>query len=194
MNRINVLTLLRSQSTVFTFKEILLASGEKDPNLLTRRLSYYVKKGHIYSIRRGLYAKDKNYNRFELATKICTPAYISLETVLGQAGIIFQLYKKIFVVTYKTKELVCDGQTYSFRKIKDSILTSREGVDNKETYAIASKERAFLDTLYLNKEYHFDNLAPLDFDKIQEMLPLYDNKRMVRKVNDYFKDYQRELL
>jgi len=190
----NIAALLRSKSTVFTFKEILLASGENDPQLLVRRLSYYVSKGQLYHIRRGLYAKDKNYNRFELATKIYTPAYISLETVLAQAGVIFQFYEKIFVVTYKTKDLECDSYTYSFRTIKSDILTSREGIENNETYSIATKERAFLDTLYLNKDYHFDNLAPLDFHKIQTLLPLYNNKRMAKAVNNYYQDYQRTLL
>ena len=34
----------------------------------------------------------------------------------------------------------------------------------EDTYYVASKERAFLDILYLNKDYHFDNLSPLNFD------------------------------
>ena len=65
MEKANILNILRSKSSVLTFKEILIASGEKKPNLLKRRLNYYVHKGELYSIRRGLYAKDKNYEQYD---------------------------------------------------------------------------------------------------------------------------------
>lgn len=187
MENANILDILRSKSTILTFKEILIASGEKNPDLLKRRLHYYVKKGELYSVRRGIYAKDKNYDRFELATKIYTPAYISFETILVQAGVIFQHYETIFVATYQTKEIKCDNQSYSFKKIKGSILTNTAGVENKGNYFAASKERAFLDVVYLNKKYYFDNISVLDADKIESLLPLYHNKRMERDVRRYFK-------
>ena len=189
MEKADILSILRSQATVFTFKDILLATTEPKPLLLKRRLNYYVKKGELYHIRRGLYAKDKNYNRLELATKIFTPSYVSFETILKQEGIIFQYYSTIFVASYQTKDIICDHQHYSFRKIKDTILTNNAGIENKGTYAAASKERAFLDMLYIAKDYHFDNLAPLDFDKVLTLLPIYNNKRMSKMVHLYFKDF-----
>jgi len=189
MEKADILYILRSEATVFTFKDILLATNEAKPLLLKRRLNYYVKKGELYHIRRGFYAKDKNYNRLELATKIFTPSYVSFETILRQEGIIFQYYSTLFVASYQTKEIVCDGQAYSFKKIKDMILTNSAGIENKGTYSVASKERAFLDMLYLNKNYHFDNLAPLDFDKVLALLPIYNNQRMVKNVDLYFKEF-----
>ena len=189
MEKSNILSILRSKASVFSFKEILLASHEGKPELLKRRLSYYINKGELYSIRRGLYAKDKNYNRLEAATKIFTPSYVSFETILIEAGVVFQHYDTIFVATYQAKEIVCDDQTYSFRKIKDDILTNNAGVEDKGNYFAATKERAFLDLLYLNKDYYVDNLAPLDFDKIFALLPIYNNKRMIKKVHAYFKTF-----
>jgi hypothetical protein len=193
MGKIDILSILRSKSSVFTFKEILIASGPVDPGLLKRRLHYYVKRGQLYAIRRGLYAKDKNYDRLELATKIFTPSYISFETILAEAGVIFQHYKQIFVATYQTKEIGCDNQVYSFKKIKDVILTNSAGVENRGNYFAATKERAFLDVLYLNKEYHFDNLSPLDFRKVQVLLPIYNNKRMANQVKKYMKMLKLEM-
>jgi hypothetical protein len=35
------------------------------------------------------------------------------------------------------------------------------GVDKRKDYAIASKDRAFLDFLYLGKSYHFDNIISI---------------------------------
>jgi hypothetical protein len=193
MEQKDLLSILRSKSSVLSFKEILIASGIEKPSLLKRRLHYYVKKGELKSIRRGLYAKNENYDRLECATKIFTPAYVSFETILVEAGIIFQHYSKIFVATYQTKEIECDHQLYSFRKIKDDILTNSGGIENKGNYFAASKERAFLDVIYLNKDYHFDNLSPLDFKKVEILLPLYHNKRMVNQVKKYFRHYTSEM-
>ena len=75
-------------------------------------------------------------------------------------------------------------------KIKSLILTDQIGIEAKDNYYIASPERAFLDVIYLNKDYHFDNLSVLNWDKVFNILPIYKNKRMVKKVNEYFKDFK----
>ncbi len=182
-------TILRSKKTVFSFKDIVMLWRDSS-NAVRVRINYYIKDNSLYHIRRGLYAKDKNYDRFELATRIFTPAYVSFETVLGQEGITFQYYGQIFVASYLSREIKCDGQTYSFRKIKDKILINKIGLKNKGEYLTASKERAFLDVMYINKDYYFDNLSPLDWDKVFEILPIYDNKRMTKKVKEIFERHK----
>ncbi|MBI2634990.1 MAG: hypothetical protein HYW79_00345 [Parcubacteria group bacterium] len=190
MQKSEILNILRANNTVFTFKEILLASEGTNTLLLKRRLNYYVKKGELYSIRRGFYAKDKNYDKLELATKIYTPSYISFETVLRQAGMIFQYYERIFIASYITREITADNQTYEYRRVKDTILTNSVGIEKKEYYSIASPERAFLDVLYVSKDYYFDNLRSLNWDKVFELLPIYANKRMEKVVNKIFNGAQ----
>lgn len=190
MAKSDITDILRLNKTVFTFKDIMLFSGETDSILLKKRINYYVKTGDFYHIRRGIYGKDKNYNKLELAAKIYTPSYVSFETVLAQDGIIFQSYGQIFVASYLARDIVCDNQIYSYKKIKNSILTDHTGIRNNGNYSIATKERAFLDTLYLNKNYHFDNLSPLNWEKIFEMLAIYANKRMAKKINEYFKVFK----
>lgn len=181
--------ILRSHQTVFSFKDLGLMWGGIDRLTAGARVHYYTRKGHLYPVRKGLYAKDKNYDKFELATKIFTPSYISFETVLGRAGITFQFYEKIFVASYQSREITCDGQMYHFRKIKGTILTNGLGVENRQTYSIASPERAFLDVVYLFKDYHFDNLSPLNWDKVQKILLIYGgNKRMAKKIEGYHKE------
>jgi len=152
------------------------------------RLSYYVKKGDLYKIRKGLYAKDNNYSKLELATRIFTPAYISFETVLAKEGLIFQVYDPIYIASYTTRSILIEGQTYSYKKIKDEILTNSLGVNIENETSIASKERAFLDSLYSNNDYNFDNLRSLNWEKVFEILPIYNNKRMVNMVNNIYKD------
>lgn len=157
-------------------------------NTAKKRVNYYVHTGHLYPIRRGMYAKSKEYDRFELATRIFTPAYISFETVLGKAGITFQYYSQIFVASYQTKEIVVDGHKVAFKTLKNTILTNSTGVEARENYSIASPERAFLDVIYLNKDYHFDNLSSLDWEKVNAILPVYeDKKNITSRVNMYYR-------
>jgi hypothetical protein len=66
------------------------------------------------------------------------------------------------------------------------------GIENKGECSIATKERAFLDTIYINKDYHFDNLSPIDWDKVFQMLPMYGNKRMATKVTGFYKNFKKE--
>ena len=186
MEKDYLLNLLRSKNTIFTTKDVSLLWGVSDVHFVRKKLYRYIKSEKLYSVRKGIYAKDKNYEKYELATKIFTPSYISFETVLAKAGITFQFYGQIFVASYLTRELVVDDQVYSLKKIKDSILTNRAGIEAKENYFIASPERAFLDILYLNKEYHFDNLESINWEKVDEILPIYGgNKRMAAKLKKY---------
>ena len=182
-------SILRSNKTVFSFKDIALLWGNSN-DAARVRVNYYVKNGQLYRIRRGFYAKDKNYDKLELAAKIFTPSYVSFETVLAREGVIFQYYSQIFVTSYLTRDIVCDDQTYSYRKIKGLVLANNAGIENKKECSVATKERAFLDTIYINKDYHFDNLSPLDWDKIFEMLPMYNNKRMAKKVKEFYEDFK----
>jgi predicted transcriptional regulator of viral defense system len=183
--------LLRSKQTVFSFKELMLLWDGIDAATARARVHYYVKNNDLYHLRRGLYAKDSNYDKFELATKIYTPSYISFETVLGAKGITFQHYNRIFIATYQSKEVHCDNQTISFKTVKTSILTDPAGIENREVYSIASLERAFLDVVYLHKDYYFDNLSPINWDKVYGILPIYGgNKQMEKRVRKYHEAFK----
>src|SRR3989338_2473221 len=182
--------ILRSAKTVFTFKDISLIWGDSDKKATIDGVNYYVKTGELYRIRRGIYAKDKNYDKLELATRILVPSYVSFETVLASAGVVFQFYSQVFVASYQTREIVIDSQRYVYKKIKNLILTNPSGVLHENETSIASPERAFLDTIYINKEYYFDNLSSLNWDKVFEILPIYKNKRMIKRVNKFFEYYK----
>lgn len=180
-------TILRSPKTVFTLEDVSLLWGEPSTQAVRVRLSYYVGRGRLYRIRRGLYAKDKNYNPLEFATRIYPPSYVSFETILAREGLIFQFHAEVSVASYLTREIEVDGQTYSFRKIKTPILINPVGVENRNETSLAVRERAFLDTLYLHGDYHFDNLNGLDWNKVMDMLPIYQNQSMERRVRRLYR-------
>jgi predicted transcriptional regulator of viral defense system len=183
-------TILRSPKTVFSSKDIALLWKEKSSVAARVRLNYFVKKGALYRIRKGLYAKSKQYNKLELATRILIPSYVSFETVLVKEGLIFQYYEPIFVASYVTREITVDGQTYSFRKIKNKTLIDSVGVLHIDETSIACKERAFLDMIYVNSNYHFDNLRSLNWDMVFEILPIYHNQKMAKEVKGIYKKVQ----
>lgn len=178
--------LLRSPKTVFTVKDVVLLWRDPNSKTVLVRLNYYAQRGKLIRLRRGIYAKDSRYNHYELAVNILSPAYISFETVLGTSGITFQYYRQIFIASYVKRDLTIDSQIYSYRTIDRNILINPAGIDIDKQYSIATKERAFLDTIYRSKEYHFDNLSPLNWDKVFEILPIYDNRQMNKRVEKYY--------
>lgn len=182
--------LLRSPRSIFTIKDIAMMWGEEADNAVRVRLNSYVKAGKLIHVHHGIYAKDKNYDRFELATRIYTPSYLSFETILTRTGINFQYYSTIFIATYVTREIEIDGQKISFIRIKDYLLSNMAGIEHPNGIATATKERAFLDRVYVSKDYHFDNLNGLDWEKVFELLPIYNNKRMEKRVETYFEHYK----
>jgi len=179
-------TLLRSQKSIFSIRDTALMWGEENNRTISMRLNKYVKAGKLIRVRRGLYAKDKNYDRFELATRIYTPSYVSFETILTRGGVSFQYYGNIFVASYVNREIVVGDQKITFVRMKDYVLSNTAGIENKAGCSIATKERAFLDRIYVSKDYHFDNLASLDWDKVFTIVPIYHNKRLEKKTQEYF--------
>ena len=183
--------ILRSGQTVFTTRDLQLMWGSIPLTRVYNRINYYLKQGDLHKIRRGMFARDKNYDRHEMASRIYAPSYISFETVLGQEGITFQFYSQLFVASSLTKEMVADGQKIQFLKLHKEILLNPLGVDFTSNYAQATPERAFLDRLYLSPEYHFDRLDLLNWEKVQSILPAYrGNKQLNFRVDRLRREWE----
>ncbi len=188
MQKGNYLTdIIRSPKTVLTINDIALIWKDSNSKAIKSRLSYYAKNKDLFRVRRGIYVKNKEYSKLELATRIFTPSYVSFETVLAKEGLIFQYQTKIQLASYLNRELNIDGQVYFYKRLKKTIITNSIGVENINETSIASPERAFLDILYTNNNYYFDNLRSLNWDKVMLILPIYNNKRMSKIVMQLFK-------
>lgn len=177
--------LYQSPKTVLTTKDIALIWNETNTVNLLSKIKYYAKQGSLIRLTRGVYAKGDNYDLKELATSIYTPSYISFETVLREAGIIFQHQTAIFVAGLYLSSKTIDGHPIVFRKLKDSILYNGLGVKQEKNYSIATSERAFLDTIYLSPKFYFDNLRPINWDLCDELVGLYENKQLVKRLASY---------
>lgn len=181
--------LYQSSKTVFTNKDLALIWQESNQNNLKSKISYYVKRGVLVRLTRGIFSKNKEYNVRELANSIYIPSYISFETVLRDAGVIFQHYDTIFLASKWPKTIIIDKSTFTFRKLKDIVLFNDLGVVNKDNYSVATPERAFLDTIYLFPDYYFDNLISIDWEKCEEIVKIYNNKELVKRLKKYKKQY-----
>ncbi len=89
--------LYQSHKTILTTKDIALIWEETNNVNLLSKIKYYAKQGSLIRLTRGVFAKSSEYDIKELATSIYTPSYISFETVLREAGIIFQHRDAVFV-------------------------------------------------------------------------------------------------
>lgn len=184
--------ILKSQNTVFTPNELSLLWRDDNKANIYRRLSYYCQTGKLIRIKQGLYAKDPNYNRYEFATKQFKPSYVSLITVLREEAMIFQYYETIYLCSYLSRDIEVEKQGYRYKKISKDILLNPRGLEDKEFYFRASKERAFLDALYLYREYYFDNLRPLDWDKCFDLVEIYSSKAMNKRLESYYRIYKED--
>lgn len=184
-NNIMLYEILNDKRTVYTLPDIAMLVEESNFESLNDKINYYVKTNRLNRPRKGIYVKD-NYNPLELACSLYTPSYISLEYVLQKEGVIFQYDSTITAVSYLSRKLRIDNNTYSYRKIKNEIMVDTTGIDQKNNINIATRERAFLDTLYLNSNYYFDNLRLLDRELVAKLLPIYRSNALERRVKKQF--------
>ena len=179
-------SLYLSEKTVFTAPEVALLWQETNSDNLKSKIGYYVKSGVLRSPRRGIYILvGKEYDKFEMANRLFVPSYVSLETVLLKEGVIFQYYESIFSISYHTREVLVDSHNYIYRCVNPKILNNPIGIINIGNYSIATKERAFLDNIYLYGPHHFDNLRSMDWDLCRRILPIYHSKQIEKHFLTY---------
>lgn len=172
----------KHKHTVFKLTDIAMLLPSANAKHLGDRMSYYVQTGRLLNPRKGIYAKP-GYNPLELANRLYAPSYISLEYVLQKAGIIFQYDNRITCVSYLSREILVDETILSYRRMKEELIMDTAGVIQTDaSINIATPERAFLDMLYLNKSYYFDNLDSLNKAQIDQIIPLYKSNALEKRV------------
>ena len=191
MDKDIIFELYRREATVFTLKEITLLFPNLTYKTILNKLIYAIKTNRLKKIRKGIYAKDR-FNFLEVANKLYTPSYISFETVLQKEGIVFQVYKTVFVASYLTRNIKLKENEIFYRKLINEVLLNSNGVEKINNYFAATKERAFLDAIFLYKNYHFDNLKPLDWEKITELKKIYQSKTLEKQVDEYYQIFKEE--
>lgn len=172
--------ILLSDYTAFSVPRASMLVGNSDMPI-DKVLRYYSQQGVLRNIRKGIYVKPE-YAPEEVATMLYPPCYISLQYVLQRSGVIFQYDEAITCVSYVTREIEVDGHTFKYSRINPEIILNYAGVEQKGTFDMATPERAFLDMYYLYPRFYFDYPDILNREKVKEILPIYKNKSLERRV------------
>jgi predicted transcriptional regulator of viral defense system len=180
--------LVISSQTVFTLKDLGEIWKIENPAYLKVVLSRLNKRQEITRLQRGIYVISQNYDKFELANKLKAPSYVSLETVLQKENIVFQKYdQSIFSVSDNTLTKKVDGIKFEYSKIATEILSDPIGIEIQSGAFVASLERAVCDRIYLSPNYYFDNLRPINLQKMERISQIY-NKRVQKEVKKIIKE------
>lgn len=167
MNKLNIL--LKQIKKLFHTHDLELLWNINNKSTLYSTINRYLKRGYLIQIHRGFYSTVplEKIDPLELgASAFHSYCYLSCETVLVQAGIIFQ---KTYTYTYcsaKNKILQIRESVYKSRQLKDEYLYNPAGIIDLSNYKIASPERAIADMLYFNPRYHFDAQDLIDWQKV----------------------------
>src|SRR5512136_429477 len=125
-------------------------------NTLYTTIKRYVQKGILIPIFKGLYSTvpPARLNPLELGRAVIHRyTYLSTESVLSQAGIIFQTTYAFTFVSDLHKKVTLDSMSFLFRKLKPEYLHNPAGILNQAGGFVASPERAVADMLYFNPRY-----------------------------------------
>lgn len=186
--------MISSEKTIFSVNMLGKYFNESNDIALRKKISYYIKIWYLERLTKGLYSISwAKVNAKELANKMYSPSYISFETALYHHGLIFQANPSQVDLAYKKSDmrtLEKINLTIRLRSLKASILLSPEWLTHVNNFTIASAERAFLDTIYLHKNYYFDNLDILNIQKMKKLLTVYwRDKLMTKRVKSYFPNF-----
>jgi hypothetical protein len=175
------LSIYRGKQTVFTLPEISSLTNLYDGQKLYSALKYAIKSENLFRVSRGIYAFNNLYNRQEFANKYRSPSYVSLYTILQEAGIVFQPYTSIYAVSNRSEMVIIQEQKYIYRKIKDEFLLNPFGITLKDRVNKASPERALCDKIYLDGDEYFDNLRQIDWNFAKTInRTVYQNNSAIR--------------
>jgi hypothetical protein len=145
-----LIPILESKQTVFTISDIQKITSLKHIQSVRNFVNDAFQKGYLQSPYHGIYAK-KEYNIYELGTKLKSPSYISLDTVLYDVGAISQPSSDITLVSNDSRIKKVGKYAFVYHKIKDAILYNPQGIIHKDSVPFASPARALCDLIYLKK-------------------------------------------
>lgn len=173
--------LFTSKQTVFRPDDLAILWNIQNPQYLKVKIQRAIQSGNLIRLRRGFYALEPAYDIFEAANKLVSPSYISLRTVLAQAGAVFQYDSTIYSIARVQKEIIIGKQHFYYHKMKDDIFFQRTGLFVEQNVTRATPERAFLDLLYLYPNANIDNYRVIKKEVCMELLPLYKNAALTKR-------------
>ena len=162
-----------------------------DSHFNLRRLVEWQDKGYIKKIIRGYYIfadlrLDENV-LFEIANRIYSPSYISLEMALSYYHMIPEsVYGLTSATSRKTMVFATDVGDFIYHTVRPKLLFGYKLVNySGKKFKIAEPEKALLDYFYLNTSIQSkDDFAGIRIGKDQYFAQV-DETRLVAYLNEF---------
>jgi hypothetical protein len=169
--------LILTKKTVFSTDEIRQIFADLSENTFKVTLYRAKLNGDLLNPYKGIWTLPV-YDERELACKLKGNSYISLESVLFEAGAIFQAYFNTKTCVAKfSADLTINNVNYRYTKVKQDLLLNDLYVRQFENYRIATPERALCDYVYLFPRAGIDApevfSSPNSTTKFKKLFPLY---------------------
>lgn len=188
--------------TVFSSADI----SSVDSGFHRRRLNDWQDKGYLKKIINRYYifsdlALDEN-TLFEIANRIYSPSYVSLEMALSYYGFIPEaVYGITSVTTRVTRMFTTEAGTFIYRSLSPRLFFGYDLIEYgiQKHFNLASPEKAILDFLYLNPSLNkADDFSDLRFNRdvflqkakeavLFEYLDRFENKSLSNRVNLFWR-------
>lgn len=168
MYRIDIL--LKQKQRLFHTRDLAILWGTDNTNTLYTTIKRYVQNGVLVAVHKGLYATIPiaDIDPYTLGVSaLHTYAYVSCETVLSRAGIIFQADNAITLVSSISRRFTLGDYNYIVRKMHNRLLYCDVGIERKNGILTAGLPRAVCDMLYFNPTAHFDNPKAINWPEVQ---------------------------
>ncbi|MFC2023409.1 hypothetical protein ACFLT5_01580 [Chloroflexota bacterium] len=181
------------------FETGLLLAGGVDPNDVRRQLSRWTETGHLYQLRRGLYALAPPFQKVEphpflVANYMMRSSYISFQSALRHYGLIPDIVPvTTSVTTGRPNRWETPLGVYAFRHVKPQLFSGYRLIDLGDSLQafVATPEKALLDLVHLQpggdapeylKELRLQNLEALDLERLQHQAELASSPKLMRAV------------
>ncbi|MBM3706557.1 MAG: transcriptional regulator [Actinobacteria bacterium] len=210
-----------SRNAVFTVEELdHFLSGQKSLNLNTRKslLAYYLKKGRIINIHRGLYVtipygSDPTsfpVDPYLLTAKMSKDAVLAYNTALQFHGKAYSVSNRLIYISSKTP-LNLKFRQYEIKGALNPSALSKKG---KEMFGVAvfnrsgvelkvtNLERTFVDVLdrpYLSGSWEeiwrsLESIEFFDLDQVITYVLLLENNTTAAKVGFFLEEHKDSLM
>ena len=181
------------------FETGLLLAGAVDSADVRRQLSRWREAGHLFQLRRGLYALAPPFQKtrvhpFIVANRLRRASYVSCQSALAYHGLIpEQAPVVISVTTMRPGRWETPWGLCVFRNIKRDLFRGYRlsEVSPAQKAFVASPAKALLDQIYLQagadapgylEELRLQNLERLDVDELQGLAELSRSPKLLRAV------------
>lgn len=187
---------LKMKKNIFSKEEAQIVAFDTPPSTFKLQLHQWVKAGDLINLKRGLYVfSDSRVDKMEVARRLYSPSYISLEYALNLYGLIPDVPFSVTLVTPKiTRKFNTPYGQFFYRKIKKEAFFAYD-----PQTLMAEKEKALVDYLYLNsgrfvpradfwRELRLQNLNDINFDKASEYAEKFGSRKLItllRSIKEY---------